>query len=90
MSSWTERRVTPRKEQTCPSQVSAMDKAAKERSEQTLSFVPTVMAATRRKYTPEEKIRVVLEGFRLEVTVHDLCRREGIKPRSDYWWTKDP
>ena len=39
-------------------------------------------AAARRKYTPEEKIRIVLEGFRREVTVNDLCRREGIKPDS--------
>ena len=54
--------------------------AAEERSEQTRSFVRTVKAAARRKYTPEEKIRIVLEGFRREVTVNDLCRREGIKP----------
>ena len=38
---------------------------------------------------PEEKIRVVLEGFRREVTVNDLCRREGIKPHSYYAWTKE-
>ena len=54
--------------------------AADQRSEQTRSFVRRVRAATRRKYTPEEKIRIVLEGFRREVTVNDLCRREGIKP----------
>ena len=36
---------------------------AEERSEETRSFVRTVKAATRRKYTPEEKIRIVLEGF---------------------------
>ena len=40
-------------------------------------------------YTPEEKIRIVLEGFRREVTVNDLCRREGIKPHSYYSWTKE-
>ena len=45
--------------------------------------------ATRRKYTPEEEIRIVLEGFRREVTVNDLCRREGIKPHSYYSWTKE-
>jgi transposase len=44
---------------------------------------------TRHKYTPEEKIRIVLEGFRREVTVSDLCRREGIKPGAYYAWTKD-
>ena len=70
------------------SQVSKSE-AAQERSEQTRSFVRTVKAATRRKYTPEEKIRIVLEGFRCEVTVNDLCRREGIKPHSYYAWTKE-
>ena len=67
------------------------DKArvADRRSEETRSFVRQVRAATRRKYTPEEKIRIVLEGFRREVTVNDLCRREGIKPHSYYSWTKE-
>ena len=60
--------------------------AAQERTEQTRSFVRRVRAATRRKYTSEEKIRMVLEGFRREVTVNDLCRREGIKPHSYYSW----
>ena len=58
--------------------------AAEERTEAARSFIRTVKAATRRKYTPEEKIRIVLEGFRREVTVSDLCRREGIKPHSYY------
>ena len=62
---------------------------AEARSEETRSFVRTVKGATRRKYPPEEKIRIVLEGFRREVTVNDLCRREGIKPHSDYAWTKE-
>ena len=59
------------------------------RSEETRSFVRQVRAATRRKYTPEEKTRIVLEGFRREVTVNDLCRREGKKPHSYYAWTKE-
>ena len=46
-------------------------------------------AATRRKYTPEEKVRIVLEGFRREVTVNELCKRKGIKPHSYYAWTKE-
>ena len=46
-------------------------------------------ASTRRKYTPEEKIRIVLEGFRREATVSDLCRREGINPANYYSWTKE-
>ena len=51
--------------------------AADERTEAAMSFVRTVKAAARRKYTPEEKIHIVLEGFRREVAVSDLCRREG-------------
>ena len=35
------------------------------------------------------KTRIVLEGFRREVTVSDLCRREGIKPGVFYAWTKE-
>ena len=63
--------------------------AADERTEATRSFVRTVKTAARRRYTPEDKIRIVLEGFRREVTVSDLCRREGIKPHSYYSWTKE-
>ena len=63
--------------------------AAEERTEETRSFVRTVKSAARRKYTPEEKVRIVLEGFRREVTVSDLCWREGIKPHSYYAWTKE-
>jgi transposase-like protein len=36
-----------------------------------------VRVAARRKYTPEENVRIVLEGFRREVAVRDPCRREG-------------
>ena len=63
--------------------------AAEERTEPARSFVRRVRAATRRKYTSEEKIRIVLKGFRSEVTVSDLCKREGIKPHSSYAWTKE-
>ena len=63
--------------------------AAEVRTQETRSFIRQVRAAARRKYSPEEKIRVVLEGFRREVTVSDLCRREGIKPGAFYAWTKD-
>ena len=62
---------------------------AEERTQDTRAFVRRVRTLTRRKYTPEEKIRIVLEGFRREVTVSDLCRREGIKPGAYYAWTKD-
>ena len=64
-------------------------KVAERRTQETRSFMRQVRGTTRRKYTPEEKIRIVLEGFRREVTVNDLCRREGIKPHSYYAWTKE-
>ena len=66
----------------------AAEQAGK-RTEETRSFMRSVRRATRRKYTPEEKIRIVLEGFRRETTVNDLCRREGINPANYYSWTKE-
>ena len=63
--------------------------AAEERSQDAKRFVRQVRSATRRKYTPEEKIHIVLQGFRREVTVNELCRREGLKPANYYSWTKD-
>jgi transposase len=63
--------------------------AAEARTQETRGFVQQVRVASRRKYTPEEKVRIVLEGFRREVGVKDLCRREGIKPGAYYAWTKD-
>jgi len=63
--------------------------AAEARTQETRGFIQQVRVAARRKYTPEEKVRIVLEGFRREVAVKDLCRREGIKPGAYYAWTKD-
>jgi transposase len=63
--------------------------AAEARTQETQGFMQQVRVASRRKYTPEEKVRIVLEGFRREVGVKDLCRREGIKPGAYYAWTKD-
>ncbi len=62
---------------------------AEKLTEETRGFMRSVRRATRRKYTPEEKIRIVLEGFRREATVNDLCRREGINPANYYSWTKE-
>ena len=44
---------------------------------------------TRRKYSAEEKIRIVLEGLRGEDTISELCRKEGINPNVYYRWSKD-
>ncbi|MFC1944483.1 transposase [Chloroflexota bacterium] len=62
--------------------------AAEARNQQTRGFMQQVRVATRRKYNLEEKARIVLESFRREVAVRDLCRREGIKPGAYYAWTK--
>ena len=62
---------------------------AESKTEETRNFVKRVRRITRRKYTPEEKIRIVLEGFRHEVPIRDLCRREGIKPNVYYAWLRD-
>lgn len=44
---------------------------------------------TRRKYSAEEKIRIVVEGLRGEQTVAELCRREGIAESLYYSWSKE-
>lgn len=44
---------------------------------------------TRRKFTSEEKIRIVLEGLRGEDSIAEICRREGIHANLYYNWSKD-
>lgn len=43
---------------------------------------------TRKKYSAEEKIRIVLEGLRGEDSIAELCRREGLNPNAYYRWSK--
>jgi transposase len=45
--------------------------------------------ASRRRFPSEEKIRILLEGVRAEVSVAELCRREGIHPAMYCKWLKD-
>jgi transposase len=59
------------------------------RTEETKQLIRDIKRVTRRKFTAEEKIRIVLEGFRRDTPVRDLCRREGIKPATYYAWLKD-
>jgi transposase len=47
-----------------------------------------IRRSTRRKFRSEEKILVVLEGLRGEISVSELCRREGISPSIYYRWSK--
>ncbi len=44
----------------------------------TEAAVREIHRRTRRKFAPEEKIRIVLEGLRGEESISELCRREGI------------
>ena len=59
------------------------------RTEQTKQLIRDIKRITRRKFTAEEKIRIVLEGFRRDTPIRDLCRREGIRPSTYYVWLKD-
>ncbi len=51
--------------------------------------VRNIRRKTRKKYNAEEKIRIVLEGLRGEMTVAELCRREGISQSLYYKWSKE-
>jgi len=62
---------------------------ANARTAETKQFIRDIKRITRRRFTAEEKIRIVLEGFRRDIPVRDLCRREGIRPTTYYAWLKD-
>ena len=51
--------------------------------------VKDIRRNTRRKYSTEEKIRIVLDGLRGEDSIAELCRREGIAQSLYYKWSKD-
>ncbi len=51
--------------------------------------VRDIRRRTRKKYSAEEKIRIVLEGLRGEDSIAELCRREGINSNVYYRWSKD-
>jgi transposase len=50
--------------------------------------VREIRRTTRKQYSPEEKIRIVLEGLRGEFSIAELCRREGIVQSLYYKWSK--
>lgn len=53
------------------------------------SVVKEIRRRTRKQYSSEEKIQIVLEGLRGEISIADLCRREGINVNLYYRWSKD-
>ena len=52
-------------------------------------IVKDIKRKTRKQYSAEEKIRIVLDGLREEESVAELCRREGISQGIYYKWSKD-
>lgn len=50
--------------------------------------VREIRRATRKRYSSDEKIRIVLEGLRGSVSVKELCRREGLTTVTYYKWSK--
>ena len=53
------------------------------------SVVKDIRRRTGKKYSSEEKIRIVLDGLRGEDSIAELCRREGISQGVYYKWSKD-
>jgi len=53
------------------------------------SKIKEIRRHTRKKYSAEEKIRIVIEGLRGEVCIAELCRKVGINANLYYNWSKD-
>ena len=51
--------------------------------------VKDIRRATRKQYSAEEKIRIVLDGLKGEESIAELCRREGIAQSLYYTWSKE-
>ena len=62
------------------------NRTQKDRAEKT---VRDIRRASRRNYSAEEKIRIVLEGLRGEDSIAELCRKEGINQNLYYRWSKE-
>ena len=63
--------------------------ATTKRGETARELLRRTKQLTRRRFPAEEKIRILLEGIRAELSVAELCRREGIHPTVYYAWLKD-
>ena len=59
------------------------------RKESAEKIVRDIRRATRKQYSSEEKIRIVLEGLRGEESIAELCRKEGINQNLYYRWSKE-
>ena len=59
------------------------------RSSGSEQIIRTIKRKTRRQYSAEEKIRIVLDGLRGEDSIAELCRREGLSESMYYKWSKE-
>lgn len=66
--------------------MSQKKKSSKTSAEKTIR---NIRRNSRKQYSGEEKIRIVLEGLRGETTIAELCRREGISQSIYYRWSKE-
>jgi transposase len=62
---------------------------APKRGETPRQQIRKAKAVGRRRFSAEEKIRIVLEGIRGDISVSELCRREGIHNTVYYKWLKE-
>src|SRR5208283_4240042 len=58
-------------------------------SEEAEKAVRDIKRATRRHFSAEDKIRIVIAGLRGEDSIAELCRKEGIHQNLYYRWSKD-
>ena len=57
--------------------------------ESTEKKIRNIRSQNRKKYSAEEKIRIVLEGLRGDESIAELCRREGLSQSMYYKWSKE-
>jgi transposase len=66
-----------------------MRSKAERHSEEAEKAVRDIRRSTRRQYSAEEKVRIVIAGLRGQASVAELCRKEGINQNLYYRWSKD-
>lgn len=82
----TPKATTPSTPVTPPAQEPAKAASAKQ---PVLSVIKDIQRQSRKQYSAEEKIRIVLEGLRGESSVAEICRREGLTTNIYYRWSKE-
>jgi transposase len=65
------------------------EKIMTEKKQSVEATVKNIRRKSKKKYSAEEKIRIVLEGLRGEMSIAGLCRKEGINQNSYYKWSKE-